>query len=199
MSNQKPLHALIDGQLVFFQEFLKHPLQIGSVISSSRFLESRIVETAGVSSARSIVELGPGTGGTTRAILKAMPHRSTLLTIENNIHLHNLVRCINDNRLISHLGNANGLKKILAMYGLDTPEVLISGIPFSTMSHVSGSQIIEMISSVLAPGGRFVAYQLSKRVACLCQPTLGSAHMEVELFNIPPLRVYRWEKSRTEK
>ncbi len=67
MSDQKPLHALIDGRLALFQEFLKHPLQIGSVISSSRFLECRVVETAGISSAKTIVELGPGTGGTTRA------------------------------------------------------------------------------------------------------------------------------------
>jgi phosphatidylethanolamine/phosphatidyl-N-methylethanolamine N-methyltransferase len=183
--------------MALFQEFLKHPSQIGSVISSSRFLECRIVETAGISSAKTIVELGPGMGGTTRAILKAMAKRSKLLSIEKNSHLHTLVSRIEDNRLIAHLGDANGLRKILSMYGLDAPDVLISGIPFSTMSHGLGSQILETISSVLAPGGRFVAYQVSRRVACLCRPILGPGQMEVELFNIPPLRVYRWEKNRT--
>jgi len=70
MSNQKLLHALIDGRLALFQEFLKHSLQIGSVISSSRFLEYRVAETAGISSAKTIVELGPVTGGTTRRYWK---------------------------------------------------------------------------------------------------------------------------------
>ena len=196
MSDQKPLHALIDGRLALFQEFLKHPLQIGSVISSSRFLECRVVEFAGIRSAKTIVELGPGTGGTTRAILKAMPERSKLLSIENNPRLHTLVNRIEDDRLIAHLGDAIELKRILSMYGLYTPEVLISGIPFSTMKHGLGFQILETISSVLAPGGRFVAYQVSKRVACLCRPILGPGQMEVEFFNIPPLRVYRWEKNR---
>ena len=195
MSNQKPLHRLINGRLALFQEFLKHPLQIGSIISSSRFLEYRVVEAAGINSARTIVELGPGTGGTTRAILKAMAKFSKLLSIEINPHLHTLVSRIDDDRLIAHLGNANGLKEILTMYGLNSPEVLISGIPFSTMSQSSGSKILETISSVLAPGGRFVAYQVSKRVACLCKPILGPGQMEVELFNIPPLRVYRWKKN----
>ena len=195
MSNQKPLHRLINGRLALFQEFLKHPLQIGSIISSSRFLEYRVVEAAGINSARTIVELGPGTGGTTRAILKAMAKFSKLLSIEINPHLHTLVSRIDDDRLIAHLGNANGLKEILTMYGLNSPEVLISGIPFSTMSQSSGSKILETISSVLAPGGRFVAYQESKRVACLCKPILGPGQMEVELFNIPPLRVYRWKKN----
>jgi phospholipid N-methyltransferase len=152
------------------------------------------MEAAGVRSAKTIVELGPGTGGTTRAILRAMARHAKLLSIEINPNFHALVSCMEDDRLIAHLGSAQGLKEIIYMYGIDAPEVVISGIPFSTMSHDSGSQILETISSVLGPGGRFVAYQVSKRVACLCQPFLGPGRVEVELFNIPPMRVYRWEK-----
>lgn len=196
MSSQKPLHALRNGRWAFFQEFLKHPLQIGSVISSSRFLESRLVESAGIRSAGTIVELGPGTGGTTRAILKAMPQRAELLSIEINPHFHNLVSRIQDDRLISHLGNANEIRETLRIYGLSAPDALVSGIPFSTMNQEAGARILETISSVLAPGGRFVAYQVSKRVACLGRPIMGPGRMEVEFFNIPPLRVYRWEKDR---
>ncbi|MFZ0241707.1 MAG: hypothetical protein WAL90_08680 [Desulfobacterales bacterium] len=196
MSNEKPLHAPMNGKLAFFKEFMKHPFQIGSVISSSRFLEGRVVAAAGIGSAKAIVELGPGSGGTTQAILQAMAPRAQLLSIEINPHLYTLVSRIKDGRLITHRGDANGLKEILSTYEMGAPEVLISGIPFSTMSRSSGSQILEAISSVLAPGGRFVAYQLSKRVACLCQPILGPGQMAVELFNIPPMRVYRWEKNR---
>ena len=191
----KPLHTLIDGRFAFFQQFLKHPLQIGSVIPSSRFLERRIIETAGINAAKTIVELGPGSGGTTRAILRAMPQNAALLSIELNPHLYTLVNRIQDHRLIAHLGNADGLEEIVLRYGLSAPEVVISGIPFSTMSPTSGSEILASISSVLSPGGRFVAYQLSKRVASLCPPFLGAWQMDVELFNIPPMRVYRWEKN----
>jgi phosphatidylethanolamine/phosphatidyl-N-methylethanolamine N-methyltransferase len=195
MSIKKPLHAPSDGRLALLQEFLRNPRQIGSIISSSRFLEGRLVETAGIGSARTIVELGPGTGGTTRAILQAMVPRARLLCIEINPHLHTLVSRIEDGRLITHRGDAQGLPEILSKYGLCAPEVLVSGIPFSTMSRGSGTRILEAISSVLAPGGRFVAYQLSKRVAHLSQPILGPGQMKVELFNIPPLRVYRWQKN----
>ena len=192
-----PLRALMDGRFAFFQEFLKHPYQIGSVIPSSRFLEYRIVEAAGISSAKTIVELGPGCGGTTRAILRSMATHARLLSIEINTHLHDLVSRIGDDRLIAHLGNAQGLKEIISIYGLGAPEVVISGIPFSTMSHASGTQILEAISSALAPGGRFVAYQVSKRIASLSLPFLGQGYVEVEFLNIPPMRVYRWEKHRT--
>jgi phospholipid N-methyltransferase len=185
----------LNGQFAFFQQFLKHPLQIGSVIPSSRFLEKRILDVSGVSSAQTIVELGSGTGGTTRAILNGMPRHARLLSIEINPHLHGSVSKISDNRLIAHLGNACELKTILGLYDMGRPEVVISGIPFSTMSHRSGVQVVEAISSLLAPNGRFVAYQVSKRVAELCRPILGAGQMEVELLNIPPVRVYQWEKN----
>lgn len=185
----------LNGQFAFFQEFLKHPLQIGSVIPSSRFLEKRIIDVSGVGAAKTIVELGSGTGGTTRAILSEMPRDARLLSIEINPHLHDSVRNIPDDRLIAHLGNACELPTILSRYGMDRPNVVISGIPFSTMSPRSGSQIIHAISSLLAPHGRFVAYQVSKRVVELCRPYLGTGQMKVEILNIPPVRVYQWEKN----
>ena len=119
---------------------------------------------------------------------------SHLLSIEINPHLHAITSRIEDNRLIVHLGDAQGLEEILSLYAIGAPEALISGIPFSTMSPDSGSKILGAIASVLAPGGRFVAYQVSRRVASLCRPFLGPAQVEVELLSIPPHRVYRWEK-----
>ena len=135
MSNTKPGCSRMDGRFLFFQEYLKHPLQIASIIPSSRFLERRVLEAAGISSVKTIVELGSGTGGTTRAILRAMPQDASLLSIEINPHFNALVSSIEDDRLIAHLGSACSLKEIISMYGLGSPEVVISGIPFSTMSH----------------------------------------------------------------
>jgi phosphatidylethanolamine/phosphatidyl-N-methylethanolamine N-methyltransferase len=186
--------SLVNGHFAFFQEFLKHPLQIGSIIPSSRFLKRRILEAAGMASAQTIVELGSGTGGTTRAILSAMQPHARLLSIEINPHFHSLVLGIQDDRLIAHLGNACGLGEILSKYGIARPDVVISGIPFSTMSHSSGAQVIESISSLLATNGRFVAYQVSTRVADLCRPLLGTGKMMVEFLNVPPMRIYLWQK-----
>jgi phosphatidylethanolamine/phosphatidyl-N-methylethanolamine N-methyltransferase len=193
--NFNPLHKRINNRSVFFQEFVKYPLQIGSIIPSSRFLEQHVVKAAGVCTAKIIVELGPGIGGMTRAILHAMDHHAKLLSIEINPNFHAFLNCIEDDRLIAHLGNAHELKDIIYKYGLNKADVVISGIPFSTMSHTFGSHLIETILSILSPRGRFIAYQLSKRISFLCQPLLGPGHVEIELLNIPPMRVYRWEKN----
>ena len=81
-----------------FKNFSNTLFRSDRSFSSSRFLECRLVEAAGINSAKTIVELGPGTGGTTRAILKAMAQHSVLLSIEINPHLHTLVSRIDDDR-----------------------------------------------------------------------------------------------------
>lgn len=195
MSNTKHNNSKVNGHLVFIQEFFKHPLQIGSIIPSSRFLERRIVEVTGARSVDVIVELGPGTGGITRAILRAMPAHATLLTIEINSYFNSLVRGIDDKRLIAHQGSATDLMEILAEYDLDPPNAIVSGIPFSTMSRSTGSKIIETLASLLPLNGSFVAYQVSTHVAELCRPFLGTAQTSTELLNIPPMRIFRWVKN----
>lgn len=194
MAGKSPLRFHLNGRSLFLQQFLKHPLQIGSVIPSSRFLERRIVEAAGVGSADVVVELGPGTGGTTRAILRAMPRHARLLSIEINPRFHAMVSGIPDARLIVHRGSACALRETLSQYGLGAPDAVISGIPFSTMSREEGVRVMAAIASTLAPGGRFVAYQFSKRVDALCRDFLGPGEATTEFLNIPPMRVHRWRK-----
>jgi phospholipid N-methyltransferase len=185
----------LGDRLAFLRAFLRSPRQVGSVVPSSRFLERRLVSLSAVANARTIVELGPGTGGTTRAILRAMPRHARLLSIEIDPVLHGLLRRIGDPRLIAHLGSAEQLREILRQYGLPAPDVVISGIPFSTMERAVGRRILEAISAVLEHGGRFIAYQVRDRVAHLGSPGLDLKRVELEWLNVPPLRVFQWEKN----
>lgn len=164
------------------------------MIPSSRFLERRIVALAETRSAQTVVELGAGTGGTTRAILRALSPGARLLSIEINPRFCALLRRIGDPRLTVHYGGAQELREAILLYGLPAPDAVISGIPFSTLGPGVGPMIIETISATLPFGGRFVAYQVSKHVEDLARPLLGPARVEMELLNIPPLRIYRWEK-----
>lgn len=185
----------LGDRIAFLRAFLRSPRQVGSVVPSSRFLERRLVSLSAVAQARTIVELGPGTGGTTRAILRAMPQHARLLCIEIDPTLHGLLCRIDDPRLIAHLGSAEHLPKILSLHGLPAPDVVISGIPFYTMDRTVARRILDGLAAVLPYGGYFVAYQLRDRVAQLCGPPLELASVELELLNVPPMRVFRWQKN----
>ncbi len=184
------------GALVFLGEFIKNPTQLGSIIPSSRFLKRRIIKNADTANAKMIVELGPGNGGTTQSILDSMPSDATLLCIELNDGLYKLVSEIDDQRFIAHHGNACDIESILQTYNLPTPDVVISGIPFSCMDKKAGADLIEKIHQLLNPGGRFVAYQVNPRVSQL--NTFFSKEqktVQLEWLSIPPLFVWRWRKA----
>lgn len=184
-----------DRRIAFIKGFLKRPAEVGSLIPSSRFLERRIVELSNASSAKAIVELGPGTGGTTRALLRAMPAASVLLTIEINPKFHNIISSIRDHRLIAHRGCAGDLEEIVSGYGIEPVDAVVSGIPFSIIKPEFGRSIIQSISELLTQNGRFVAYQFRDRVNSLGREVLGPSRVQLELLNIPPVRVYSWMKN----
>ena len=183
-----------DDRLAFFQGFLKRPREVGSIIPSSRFLERRVTRAAGLTAAKLVVELGPGTGGTTRSFLRSMSPDATLLAIEINPHFVDVLDRHPDPRLAVHHGSATDLRAILDERGLPAPDTILSGIPFSTMTRPLGTAILRAVHDVLEPGGCFVAYQVRDRVESLGNEVFGHASKETELLNVPPMRVYRWEK-----
>ena len=183
-----------EHRLAFLRGFLTRPKEVGSIIPSSRFMERRIVKTADLASAKLAVELGPGTGGTTRALLRNMAPDARLLAIEINPGFVELIqREIDDPRLIAHHGSATEIPEILAAHGLDKPDLILSGIPFSTMTAALGTDILRSVRDSLMPGGRFVAYQFRDRVHTLGVDVFGRATVQTELLNMPPMRVYRWD------
>jgi phosphatidylethanolamine/phosphatidyl-N-methylethanolamine N-methyltransferase len=184
--------------LAFFRQFLRHPRIVGSVIPSSRFLARRLVEIGQLQHARIVVELGPGTGAVTRTILDALPLQGRVLGIEIDENFVALLRDEADQRLIVHSGSAMHMVEALQLHALPPPDVVISGIPFSTMPPEMGSSILLQVWSALRPGGVFIAYQISAEVARLGRALIGEPSMQMELLNVPPIRIFSWTKPADE-
>lgn len=185
-----------DPRPTFLEGFLRKPRQVGSIVPSSRFLEKRIVRTAELAGARTVVELGPGTGGTSRALLRALAPDARLLVIEIDPgFVAFLRRTIDDPRLTVHCGDARDLAGILTEHELPAPDVVLSGIPFSTIPRQIGLGIVRAVKQSLAPGGRFVAYQFRDVVEKLGKQVFGKPAVSMELRNVPPMRVYLWRRA----
>ncbi len=180
--------------IAFLRGFFEKPKEVGSIIPSSRWMERRITRTADLAHTELAIELGPGTGGTTRALLAALPPHAKLLAIEINPDFCDLIeRSIDDPRLIVHQGSAAEIPEALVKHDLGSPDVVLSGIPFSTMPRSLGLAILRSVRASLKPGGRFVAYQFRDVVHTLGKQVFGPASVQLELLNVPPMRVYRWD------
>lgn len=126
----------------------------------------------------------------------ALPKKSKLLVIEINPQFASLLRSERDPRLNVYCGSAENIGEALSTNSLPKPDVVVSGIPFSTMSRTLGRRIIRAVWDNLAPGGRFIAYQFRDKVAMLGRELLGDPEVDVEFLNVPPMRFYRWDKPR---
>ncbi len=156
----------------------------------------RIVALSELDHARHVIELGPGTGGTTCALLKALASDARLMAVDLDPAFSEIIRQFNDDRLISHTGSAEDITSAVQTHHMDGVDAVISGIPFSTIPETTGLAIVSAIHSILNPGGVFLAYQFRSDVVKRTDPVFGApARVESELLNIPPMHVYQWRKS----
>ena len=181
----------------FFKGFLKNPKEVGSIIPSSRFLTRRVLKCGRVRDARVIIELGPGTGVFTREILRDMPEDGKLVAIEISSAFVDLLRCtIRDPRLVVYEGSSADLEKALAEAGESRADLVVSGVPFSTIERGAGRRTLEAAKRVLSDRGRFVAYQFRSHVRRLAEPVFGPGETHSGFWNLPPMRIYVWKGDR---
>lgn len=178
----------------FLLGFLRSPEGVASIVPSSRFVQQRVVDKADAANARVIVELGPGVGVVTTALLDAMPEDAILVAIDVDPKFIEILKENPDARLITHRGSAEYIGETLAENSLRYADAVVSGIPFSTMPRARGRYIINEIRDCLRPGGKFVAYQFRDRVAELGREVFGEPDIEMEPLNVPPTRIFTWRK-----
>jgi phospholipid N-methyltransferase len=176
---------------LFARQFLKHPVMIGSVIPSSRFLIEKMLAPVDWAQTDVFVEYGPGVGTITRPILDRLKPDAKLVAIDTNSDFCSYLRHeIADPRLIVANRSATDVGAILAEHGLGAANYVISGLPFSTLPPGVGATIASATRAALCPGGIFLVYQFSPKVRRFLDPEFARIDKDFELFNIPPAMLF---------
>ena len=193
--SKKVKNSLKDSAL-FLKHAIKSPMQVAYFMPSSPWLIDQIAKCAHLGDAKYIMELGPGTGGTTKGILKYMQDDAELISVEiNQKFIEHMRKTIDDKRLILSDKGAQNLVEIMGDEDWESADVIISGIPFTTLPKGMDKAIIKSIHDALKPGGIFLAYQLRDHVSKLAEPLFGEyTFKKVEFKNFPPMRIYTWMK-----
>jgi phosphatidylethanolamine/phosphatidyl-N-methylethanolamine N-methyltransferase len=183
--------------LVFAVNFIKHPKMVGTFAVSSPALVQRLLADVDWPRCRSVVELGPGVGTITRAILQAMHSGARLLAVEmNGDFVDELQRSLPDPRLDLVRGSAADLASHLAAAGLAAVDLVVSGIPFSTMPPAVRDRTLDAVATALAPDGRFLVYQYARQVQPLLEARFARVETELEWRNLVPVRLFRCSQPR---
>ncbi|HEX7619027.1 MAG TPA: rRNA adenine N-6-methyltransferase family protein, partial [Verrucomicrobiae bacterium] len=88
----KRLLATLSDTTLFLQEWLGNPRRTGSIVPSSRRLAAAMARWLPANPESYVLELGPGTGAVTAALLKRGLREDRLVAIENNPKLASLLR-----------------------------------------------------------------------------------------------------------
>lgn len=178
------------GQM-FFQQFLKHPVMVGSIIPSSGKLIRKMLGPVDWANTKLFVEYGPGVGTFCRPILERMAPDAKLIAIDTNADFCDyLSHTIVDSRFAAVNGSAADVQKIVRDHGFEHADYVLSGLPFSTLPPGVGPAIAQGTHAVLRPGGAFLVYQFSPKVKDFLVPHWDNIDHDMEWWNVPPAQLY---------
>jgi phosphatidylethanolamine/phosphatidyl-N-methylethanolamine N-methyltransferase len=182
--------------VLFFKRFLQRPLQIASIVPSSKALVERVADKIDFGRARVIAEYGPGVGVHSREIARRMRPDAQLLLFElDRAFSRDLERQFgSDPRVHVINDNAARLPNELLRRGISACDFIVSGIPFSILKIDKKRELLQKTHDSLAPGGHFIIYQVTNE---LKQHATLFVRAESEYFlqNIPPMFITTFEKA----
>lgn len=141
----------------YFRQYVSDK-DVAALHPSSRFLVRRLVGCLRGRPVRTIIELGPGPGIATRALLDVLPSDGRYVAIEKNPVFLEALAEIADPRLERVGGDARAFGAILDEKGVGTVDAVVASIPFSFLSEAERTGLVEAIHSRLAEDGDFVIF-----------------------------------------
>ena len=192
---KKFIAALADSGL-FLREWFADPQGTGSVAPSSPQLASAMAHWLPSDPESYVLELGPGTGAVTAALIQRGLREDRLVAIERNPTLAGLLR-----KRYPHAhvitGDAWDLDNLLLRQSEPIASVgaVISSLPLVNFPLADAERLAEKIRKVLEPEGTWVqySYHIHKR------RTRGTSRFQllaskIVWLNLPPARVNVYQK-----
>lgn len=158
--------------VLLFSRFLRSPRTVGALTPSSVVLAETMVDGLDSAHAGRVVELGPGTGVFTSAIVRRLGPETRFLAVDiEPAFVAEIqkrwpgVECV--------CASAEALDRLVADRHLGPVDHIVSGLPFVSLPAAVTNNILEGIARVLRPGGTMTTFQ------------------DVHGYRLPPAVVFR--------
>ena len=168
----------------FLRSFREGPRRVGAVLPTSRRTVRATLDMAPIAQARCVVELGAGTGPYTREIVRRLRPDARLLAFELDPALaERLAAEVTDPRVRVIADSAANLD---AHLDGRRPEVIVSGLPFTTLPGPVRREILHAARRALADDGVMLVLQYSPFIQPELERLFGSVRRRLSLLNVPP-------------
>jgi phosphatidylethanolamine/phosphatidyl-N-methylethanolamine N-methyltransferase len=185
----------LDDEVRFIRSWIERPLSIGAVTPSGKLLARTMARYVDPNSSGPVVELGPGTGPVTEALVESGVEPSRLVLVEFNPSFCRILRSRYPEATLVQ-GDAYGMRRLLETLLLQPAAAVVSGLPLITKPIKMRMRLLRDAFDLMLPGAPFVQFTYS--VASPLPKRLGGFTVEASeriWMNLPPARVWVYRRT----
>lgn len=185
----------LDDEVQFIRSWIEKPLATGAVMPSGKPLARAMARCVEPERSGPVIELGPGTGAVTAALVAQGVDPARLVLVEFNPTFCRLLRTRYPEATVVQ-GDAYGIKRLLANLLRHPAAAVVSGLPLFTRPLKFRLRLLADAFTLLAPGAPFV--QFTYAIVPPIPRTYSGAHAlasERIWLNVPPARVWVYRKA----
>jgi phosphatidylethanolamine/phosphatidyl-N-methylethanolamine N-methyltransferase len=184
----------LDDEVRFIRSWLERPLSTGAVTPSGRVLARTMARYVSPGMGGPVVELGPGTGPVTEALIAKGIAPERLVLVEFNPTFCQLLRTRFPAATVVQ-GDAYGMRRLLTGLLQQPAAAIVSGLPLVTKPVRMRLRLLRDALELLRPGAPFV--QFTYAVVPPIPNRLAGVRAEASeriWKNMPPARVWVYRK-----
>jgi len=185
---KKPLR--LDDEMQFIRTWLEKPISTGAVMPSGKALARAMASYVDAQSSGPVIELGPGTGPVTEALVEHGVDPARLVLVEFNPDFCALLRSRYPKATVVQ-GDAYRLRRALDTYVREPAAAIVSSLPLVTKPLRTRLRLIADALSLLSPSAPFIQFTYAM-VPPIPKALSGIKAEASELIwlNLPPARVW---------
>jgi len=180
----------LDDEMQFIRSWFEKPISTGAVMPSSKALARTMARYVDPQSTGPVIELGPGTGPVTEALVQHGVDPKRLVLVEFNPAFCRLLRTRYPGATVVQ-GDAYRLRRLLSATMREPAAAVVSGLPLVTKPLRTRLRLISDAMGLLAPGAPFLQFTYAM-VPPIPKALSGIKAEASELIwmNLPPARVW---------
>ncbi|KRP86736.1 methyltransferase [Bradyrhizobium pachyrhizi] len=191
-ASKKPLR--LDDEVRFLRSWMEKPLHMGAVMPSGRLLARTMAQYVDRDAEGPVVELGPGTGAITNALIEHGVDQKRLVLVEYNPGFCALLRERYPQAKVVQ-GDAYRLRDTLWDVMKSPASAVVSGLPLVTKPMLTRLRLVRDAFLALAPGAPFIQFTYSVVPPIpKSLPGVSTEASERIWMNLPPARVWVYRK-----
>jgi phosphatidylethanolamine/phosphatidyl-N-methylethanolamine N-methyltransferase len=192
---KRKLKARVADEVRFFRSWMGKPLSMGAVSPSGKALTRRMASFVDPDCHLPIIELGPGTGVVTEALLERGVAPERIVSIEYSADFCRLLEQRFDGVTIIE-GDAYALEHALAGRIAGPVGAIISSLPLLNQPASRRSDLVQAAFDRLMPGRPFIQFSYGFTSPIPSDPDrFSTAHTGWVMKNVPPARVWVYRRA----